>query len=168
MNIFRKKISLIIPLLFILFFNIYPAQAQMISLTDTISSDCMATGACTICDLMTVAVNIAKIILGVTGSIALLLFIYSGLRFILAQGNSEQVDSAKKMLTATIIGIFIILSAWQATRITILVLVGSKTNESSTLLQSAFNPTSWPSCKTGEQTDDFVGPPPPLEKPTQE
>ena len=42
-------------------------------------------------------------------------FIWSGINFILAQGNSEKLKKAKKMFWNTVIGTLLILGAWAIT-----------------------------------------------------
>jgi hypothetical protein len=42
-------------------------------------------------------------------------FIWSGLQFILAQGNSKKLEDAKRMFWYTIIGTLLILGAWAIT-----------------------------------------------------
>lgn len=67
---------------------------------------------CTITDLVTVGVNIAYLILGLIGTLALLMFVYGGIMFLISSGNQEKVTKAKSILVNAVIGIVIVFSAW--------------------------------------------------------
>ena len=56
--------------------------------------------------------NIINIILGFLGIIALVIILYAGFTWMTAAGNEDQVGKAKKMMSAGIIGLIIILSAF--------------------------------------------------------
>jgi hypothetical protein len=60
-------------------------------------------------DLLKVGVNISEIILGIVGSLTLLMFVYGGVMMLISSGNSEQVTKAKGILMAAIIGLIIVL-----------------------------------------------------------
>ncbi|MEK9152665.1 MAG: pilin [Patescibacteria group bacterium] len=55
--------------------------------------------------------NIANVILGVSGSFALLMFVYGGFLFLSSAGNQEQVSKGKTVLKNAIMGIVIILGS---------------------------------------------------------
>ena len=59
-----------------------------------------------------VVADIIKIVLGFLGIIAVILILYAGFKWMTSGGNEEKVSSAKKILTAGIIGLAIILSAY--------------------------------------------------------
>lgn len=63
-----------------------------------------------VCALQTFG-NIAMLILGITGSVALLMFVYGGFLMITSAGKSEQVSKGKTVLTNSIIGIIIIMTS---------------------------------------------------------
>lgn len=56
--------------------------------------------------------NIIQIVLSLLGVIFLVLTIYSGFLWMTAGGDGSKVETAKKMLTAAIIGLIIIVSAY--------------------------------------------------------
>lgn len=82
---------------------------------------------CGIEDMIQVAINIAAIIVGLSGSILLLMFTYGGIMFILAAGNQERVQKAKQILTTAVIGLVIILGAWVMINFIINALTGGET-----------------------------------------
>lgn len=67
---------------------------------------------CGIAQILQTAVNITRLILGVMGSIALLMFAYGGIYFIIAAGNQNKVEKGKTILTNAVIGIVLILTSW--------------------------------------------------------
>ncbi|MFA6410016.1 MAG: hypothetical protein WCW26_00360 [Candidatus Buchananbacteria bacterium] len=75
-------------------------------------------------------VNFSTIILALTGSAALLMFMYGGVLLILAAGAQERVQKGKAALQAAAIGIAIILSSWVIVNFVILSItkgeIGSK------------------------------------------
>ncbi len=66
-------------------------------------------------DLSTTVGTIVKAALSLVGTIFLLLTIYAGILWMTAQGKEEQIETAKKIVTATIIGLFITMSAYAIT-----------------------------------------------------
>ncbi len=67
-------------------------------------------------DLLEVAIALVNRMLGFVGLIALATFVTSGFYYLTAGGSSERVDTAKKMVRQTIIGIALILIAFVLTR----------------------------------------------------
>ncbi len=55
---------------------------------------------------------IINIVFGLLSLVFLILTIYSGIRWMTAQGNEEEVTKAKNTLKQAIIGLVIILSSW--------------------------------------------------------
>lgn len=67
---------------------------------------------CGIREMIITFINISRLLLGIIGSIALLVFTIGGLMLILSGGNQEKITRAKNILSAGIMGILIILTAW--------------------------------------------------------
>ncbi len=55
---------------------------------------------------------IINISLGLLSVVFLILTIYSGIRWMTAQGNEEEVTKAKTTLTQAILGLIIVISSW--------------------------------------------------------
>lgn len=68
-------------------------------------------GSCGLPELVQVGINLARIILAMSGSLALLMFIYGGFKWLTAAGSAERVDEGKKILTGAVIGLIIIFGA---------------------------------------------------------
>ena len=63
-------------------------------------------------DPRSIAAAIINVFLGFLALIALVVVLLGGFRWMTSQGAEEKVDEAKKMLTAGVIGLVIIISAW--------------------------------------------------------
>ena len=59
-----------------------------------------------------IAANLINVVLGFLGILFLVLTIFAGFKWMTAAGNDEQVAGAKKLLTAAVIGLVIILSSY--------------------------------------------------------
>ena len=71
-----------------------------------------AGGDYTLNDLMRKVVGLARWIFGITGSLALLFFIYGGVMFLISGGNSERVTKAKQIIIGAVIGLIIVFTAY--------------------------------------------------------
>lgn len=58
--------------------------------------------------------NISRWILGISGSLALLYFIYGGFMLLTSRGSEEQITKGKTILSRAIIGVIIIFGAYTA------------------------------------------------------
>ncbi len=63
-------------------------------------------------DFLSIAIIASQWILGIVGSLALIMFIYGGFMFLISAGSSDKVGQAKKILVAAIIGLIIVFSSW--------------------------------------------------------
>ena len=63
-------------------------------------------------DLKTTVVNVIKLVLGLLGLIAVIMVIYGGFLWMTAGGNEDNVDKGKKVISAAVIGLIIVLLAW--------------------------------------------------------
>ena len=82
-------------------------------LIDRLSPPCRDSGNCDFCDVLDGFAILTRWILGVSGVIALALFVWFGFKFIISNGNSAVVDSAKKGLVGTVVGLVIIFGGWE-------------------------------------------------------
>lgn len=89
-----------------LLFANFPASAEIIP------SSGKADGNYTLNDFMLLAINFSKFLLGITGSLALLAFVVGGMMFLISAGSSEKVETAKKIITGAVIGIFIVFTSY--------------------------------------------------------
>ncbi|HRT11147.1 MAG TPA: hypothetical protein P5194_01210 [Patescibacteria group bacterium] len=63
-------------------------------------------------DPRTVVARIVKIALGFLGTIAVVLIIVAGFQWMTAAGNEEKIGKAKKLMSAAVIGLVIVLMAF--------------------------------------------------------
>jgi hypothetical protein len=63
-------------------------------------------------DFVVLAINIAKWLFGIVGSLTLVMFIYGGIMFLVSAGSPEAVSKAKKIIVAAVIGLIIVFSSY--------------------------------------------------------
>ena len=102
----NKKLTLGISLLALAAF-VVPVVAQAVSFEDPSQSLGLGTA-----DLKSTVINIINWVLGLLGIIAVVMIIYAGFQWLTAGGNEDKVSSAKKIISAAVVGLIIILLAW--------------------------------------------------------
>ncbi len=75
------------------------------------TSGAATTKTCGLPELLQVGINLARIILALSGALALIMFIYGGFIWLTAAGSSERVDKGRKILIGAVIGLIIIFGA---------------------------------------------------------
>jgi hypothetical protein len=50
--------------------------------------------------------------MGLLGIILVVIILYAGYKWMMAQGNTQQIDEAKKMITNAVIGLVILMAAY--------------------------------------------------------
>jgi len=83
-------------------------------LADVTDQACTACGQCTIADIFIVGNTVAELILGLSGSIMLLMMIYGGFLMLTSSGSAGQIDKGKKVMIGAVIGIVIVFAAYAA------------------------------------------------------
>lgn len=106
----------------LIFANICTSPAPKDGTGDT--CQCRAQGICSLAEVTQVAVNIIILILGISGSVALLMFVYGGWNWIFAQGRPEYVQTGKDTMKHAIIGLAIIFGAYAIINFVIAILGG--------------------------------------------
>jgi hypothetical protein len=66
----------------------------------------------TLDDILAIAIGASRWILGVVGSLALIMFIYGGFMFLISAGSSEKIGQARKILVAAVIGLLIVFASY--------------------------------------------------------
>ncbi|MFA5109748.1 MAG: pilin [Patescibacteria group bacterium] len=72
-------------------------------------NDC---GLYTVNDFVSLAINVSKWILGIVGSLSLVMFIYGGFMFLISAGSSDSISKAKKIIIAAVVGLIIVFSSY--------------------------------------------------------
>lgn len=83
-------------------------------------------------DIRVTVARIIRVAMGLLGTIALGVILYAGFTWMTAGGNEEKVEEAKKWISAGVIGLAIILSAYAVTTFVINSLVNATTAGEST------------------------------------
>lgn len=73
---------------------------------------CVSEGYCSLCDIMQLAINFGKFLLGIVGSLALLMFVYGGFMWLTSGGEASRIEAGKKILVNSVIGVGITFFAW--------------------------------------------------------
>lgn len=116
-NKLLMKFIFILILLSLTFVPLAVSQAE-VSLPSIVPGECervengVIVGPCTVGHFVELVENVANLILGVMGGIALLMFIYGGFVWITASGNKENVKKGIDVITNTVIAIAVILLAF--------------------------------------------------------
>jgi len=106
-------------LCFLLSANICLAQALLEDSSQVKYEGSLEEGDFTLNDFVRVGMRVTEIILGIVGSLALLMFIYGGLMFIISSGNSEKVTKAKEIIIGAVIGLVIVFTSYMIIQFTI-------------------------------------------------
>lgn len=85
--------------------------------------DCKEYGKCSLEQVMQMFVNVSYLILALSGSAALVAFIYGGFEWILSGGYAERVDRGKKAITGAAIGLVIVFGAYTFINLVISLLI---------------------------------------------
>ena len=109
-----KKTAVIISILFLfcgVLFITSICQAQD-SVVSKVGQSCLDSGNCELSDFTRIAIQVAQIILGISGSAALLAFIVGGVMFLTSAGNKTWIDRGKATITGAVIGLAIVFASW--------------------------------------------------------
>jgi len=79
---------------------------------NSMSSGCQSDGTCELNDFVRVFSFYYERVLDFVGSIALLMFIYGGIMFLISSGNSEKVTQAKQIIIGAVIGLIIVFASY--------------------------------------------------------
>lgn len=118
----KKKIFFSIALVVFSLFGLWTTQkvyadSQLCDTSgDLLGLTCVEGSGLSSDDPRTIVTRIINVTLGLLGIIATVLILYAGFLWMTAGGNDEKVDKAKSILTASVIGLIIILSAYAISR----------------------------------------------------
>lgn len=92
------------------FFILFLSSALIAS--QAIAMDINITNPITTSDFSVLLANFLKWILSVAGSLALLMLITGGVFYVTSSGNDQRVETSKKMITWTLLGLILILASY--------------------------------------------------------
>ena len=99
--------------------------ANMPDCTST-SCPCRETGQCSVDQVMQIFVNISTGILGIIGSVVLLMFVYGGFVWITSEGRVDRVDMGKRTVVNAVIGLALVLGAYAIMTFVIAAITGTE------------------------------------------
>ncbi|MFH1745048.1 MAG: hypothetical protein ABH881_02675 [bacterium] len=115
----NKLKLIIIPLLaFMLLIPLSYSYAALPSIFDRggsgeqYSAGCVETGDCQLNDFMVIVARGAQIIMGITGSLVLLAFIFGGFTLMTSAGNNQSVEKGKNIIVGAVIGMIIVFTSY--------------------------------------------------------
>lgn len=88
--------------------------------------ECASSTGCTLDDFGKLLINAAQMILGITGSLTLLFFVYGGFVWLTSGGNTEQIQKGKKILSSALIGLIIVLASYLIVNFTLSAITGGQ------------------------------------------
>ena len=77
-----------------------------------VSDSCGRCGNCQLTDFFVVGNNVFRLLIGLSGSFALLMVIYGGFMWLTSGGSSERIEKGKKVLVGAVIGLIIVFGAY--------------------------------------------------------
>jgi hypothetical protein len=96
-------------LFFIFYFLFFSAPSAY---AVTLLPPCIATGSCTVDQMVGVIGRAAQFLLGIVGSVTLLIFIYGGFVWLTSGGNPDKIKKGKEIVIQTVIGLAIVFGAY--------------------------------------------------------
>lgn len=111
----------------LIFANICSSPPPPEGVQDTCT--CRGTGQCSLDEVMQVFVNITIFILGISGSVILLMFVYGGFLWVTSRGEAKRVEKGKDTITQAVIGFAIIIMAYSMINFLVAALAGDAPGE---------------------------------------
>lgn len=78
----------------------------------TLLPACAKSGGCTVAQMVGIVGNAAQFLLGIVGSVTLLMFIYGGFVWLTSGGNPDKIKKGKEIVIQTVIGLAIVFGAY--------------------------------------------------------
>ncbi|TAK05125.1 hypothetical protein EPO33_04050 [Patescibacteria group bacterium] len=109
----RRPALLVLPLLVATgFFAAQPAFAQLPTLVPEACRGTAELEECGLNEAVQVFINVAQFIFGISGAVALLMFVWGGFLWLTSAGSAEKVKQGQAVITGAVIGLLIIFGAY--------------------------------------------------------
>lgn len=95
------------------------ARAQQLQ-----GSPCMASGNCTLDDLVMTAAAFGNLLMEISGALFFATFVYGGARYLLSFGKSDWVQKGTQAMKGGAIGMLIVILAWTIVRYVAAIMTG--------------------------------------------
>ena len=121
-------------------------------------------GGCTLVDFERLIIKVANFILGISGSVTLLFFIYGGVVLLTSAGSSKRVTQGKGILLNSVIGLAIIFCSYLIIQFTITALKGEPPVKGLEVLKKTTSSNNYEQVaeplRRVPVTEEVLGPPP--------
>lgn len=112
-------------------------------LLSSLSPECYTKGNCELCDIIGVANNIIKLILGITGSLALAAFALGGFWIVVSQGDSGKVQKGYKVFKSASFGIALVFFSYTIVNFVLNILISSGSPAEFNFANNIFTTDQW-------------------------
>lgn len=92
--------------------------------------NCASGGNCQLNDFLLLGVNLINYMLAISGSLALLFFVWGGFRMLSSGGSSDAVEKGKHAISSAAIGLVIVLLSWMIVNIAYTTLIENNPSSS--------------------------------------
>ena len=99
-------------ILFVLSVPVIASAAPSSIINNGTDSSAYATGNYSLNAILSIVIGASRWILGIVGSLALVMFIYGGFMFLISAGSSEKIGQARKIIIAAVIGLIIVFTSF--------------------------------------------------------
>lgn len=90
------------------------AESEVGAFMKGITQECGNFGNCSICDILLVFANTGNFVIGIVGSLVLLMYVIGGFYWLTSHGDSGKVTKGKEFLKISTTGLVIVLVAYAA------------------------------------------------------
>jgi hypothetical protein len=108
----KQRWSVIVPALLLSVVMIFGSYAQVNAVTSFSIENIGGSIGLGTADLKQTVINIIQWVLGILALVAAIMIIYGGFVWLTAGGNEESVEKAKKIISAAVVGLIVVLLAW--------------------------------------------------------
>lgn len=98
---------------------------------------CAINGTGGFCCAILTASNIARYIFGLMGALALGYFIFAGYKMITSAGEASKFKKGQDIMVNTVLGIVVIIIAWTAVNLLLVILISGDVNKTEIILTGA-------------------------------
>jgi hypothetical protein len=102
--------------------TIVPKECRDITMTRDSKGNVV--DSCGVEQMLCAVVNVSRLILGLVGSAALIMFVYGGFMWLISSGSAERVKKGRDTFVNAIIGIVIIFGSWIIINVVVAALSG--------------------------------------------
>lgn len=114
-----KKLLYLAPILIVLSFFIFSQASFAQGGIIPTPTGGRGEGDYTLTDIMSTGILVSDLILGLVGSLSLLMFVIGGVMFMVSAGSSDKIGKAKNLIVAAVVGLLIVFSSYLIIKFTL-------------------------------------------------